>query len=292
MPHVQIVAARCPNAGIEAEATTLANSDGARAQSVAPDAVRLERLFGAAGDWPPVPVRFRYLVLSNPRTGSSMLCSVLSESGLAGRPAEFLNPRNIDAFMHVRGATNLGDMLRDYQSRRTSPNGYFGMKLHAHQFKRLFKAQVAQDGPPFLRSFNRFVFCTRRDKLNQAISHLLATERDVWQSTPTGDSSLPQRQFVPDDVDKIARYMQIADRSELYWRQTIAALNLPTVEVVLEDLLERGRAEYARVFAHLGINIPEGDVPAPATKPMPRQANEALRQGYLNAIGARAAEIA
>jgi LPS sulfotransferase NodH len=216
-----------------------------------------------------------------------MLCSVLEESGLAGRPMELLNPRNLDVYGKVRGPTPLSAMLQEFESRWTTPNGYFGMKLHASQFQQMFGPDGGRGGVAFLGRFSRFILCVRRDKLDQAISHMLAHERDVWQGTDAGQvASIPPRHFAPADVGRIARFIERASAGELFWRQVIAQLDLPAIEVVFEDVISRGQAEFARVFSHLGLTLPETGLPVPATRRLPNEANARLRKGFLQAIGA------
>lgn len=74
-------------------------------------------------------------------------------------------------------------------------------------------------------------------------------------------------------------------RDELTWRNVVASLGLEVMEIAYEDLLESPQHEIARAFSFLGIDVPAGQIPAPTTMRLSDYSNEALRRGFLEAIG-------
>jgi LPS sulfotransferase NodH len=246
-----------------------------------------DRLFSSAYDLPSVAVRRRYAVLSSPRSGSTMLCSALIASGQAGYPIEYLNARNIACYREVRGHWSATESMRDFEQRRTSGNGVFGMKLHASQYAAVFGTQMSEDQPgiKFLRGFDRFILCHRRGKVEQAISRILANERQLWTYEGTGDPAFAERRFQPDDVDRISTEMARLADEERFWREIVEKLGLVAIDIAYEDLANDESATLARAFSFLGLPAPDASVRS-TTRRLADQTNADLKAGYLAAIGA------
>jgi LPS sulfotransferase NodH len=246
-----------------------------------------DRLFGADYDLPPAPVRRRYLILSSPRSGSTMLCSALIASGHAGYPMEYLSPQNIARYRAVRGHWSATESLLDFEKRRTSRSGCFGMKLHASQYVAVFGAQVGNDraGGKFLRGFDRFIVCHRRGKVEQAVSNILANERKVWNYDGADELRFAERHFRPLDTELISTEIARMAGEERFWRETVEKLALPALDIAYEDLAADAPATLARAFAFLGLPAPAASV-RPTTRRLADEANARLKAGYLAAIGA------
>src|SRR6266702_8748733 len=89
-------------------------------------------------------VGMRYCILSSQRSGSTLLTRMLFKTQQAGDPLEYFNLRLLQL-----GRTQSGNQLltpfefmRLMESRRTSPNGIFGMKLHYEQMLRAFQSDI------------------------------------------------------------------------------------------------------------------------------------------------------
>src|SRR4051812_11663231 len=77
-----------------------------------------------------------YLICATPRSGSWMLCSILSQTGIAGRPAEFFGPSLTEEFMAndaIIGAADIEGYMDAIKRHATTANGVFGMKILALQ---------------------------------------------------------------------------------------------------------------------------------------------------------------
>lgn len=237
---------------------------------------------GAVHDFPETPVELAYLVLSAPRTGSTMLCSALVASRQAGHPAEYLHEKNIAAY--TKGATewSLAEYLAATIRRRTSPNGRFGLKLHAHQYQRLFGASPGA-GTAFLGRFGRFIRMYRRSKLDAAISDVLANERAVWNiSDPT--KRPPERDFRPDDVEKIAMHLARIAAEERFWQDIAARQAAKTIAIAYEDMCADPEGEIARALLHLGVEIDLANIPKPTTVRLSGEGSERIKANFLRAI--------
>jgi LPS sulfotransferase NodH len=246
-----------------------------------------QSMFGAFKpelDLPKTPVTFTYLILSQPRTGSTMITSALQASEQAGVPVEYFNNQHLRKLPRPLTLASVHAYYTDVVSRRTSGNGVFGMKLHHDQFKPLFVKDntVTEAGAKFLRSFDRIIVTSRRDKLAQAISKLAAYRSGKWN---TSDRSLEGRQnydFKKADVPIILTYLQDAVSGEMFWDDICARLDLHPLRISYEDLNQSPETELAKVFAHLQLEVAPI---APQTVKLSRDNNREAKLRFLREIG-------
>ncbi len=235
-------------------------------------------------DLPKTPVTFTYLILSQPRTGSTMITSALEASGHAGVPVEYFNNQHLRRLPKPLTLASVHAYYTDVVSRRTSGNGVFGMKLHHDQFKPIFMHEntVTEAGAKFLRSFDRIILTSRRDKLAQAISQLTAYRSGNWN---TSDRSLEGRQnyeFRKADVPVILTYLQDAVSGEMFWDEICERLDLHPLRITYEDLSQSPETELARVFAHLELQVAPT---TPQTVKLSRDNNREAKLRFLQEIG-------
>src|SRR5215204_3248954 len=133
---------------------------------------RIARTMSADEDVGPYACSFRYVLCTTPRTGSSMLSASLREFGSLGYPHEYLNLRFVKAWADRCGMARVSmtQYLRFLESRRCSPNGVFGLKVHFSQLEPALGESNRQ--AEFLRRFDRCIVLGRRNKVAQAISWL------------------------------------------------------------------------------------------------------------------------
>lgn len=125
---------------------------------------------------PPV----RYVLASTPRCGSNMLARALWRTGLAGFAEDYF----ADAFVldyFERWGFDSGDpqelaagYVRRLMTHRTSPNGVFGLRIHAGHLGNL------EVDPYDVLQAPRYIWIRRRDRLRQAVSYTMAEQTGVW----------------------------------------------------------------------------------------------------------------
>ena len=96
--------------------------------------------------------RVKYLILSEARSGSTMLSSALQASGIAGVPMEYFHPDAASCLPQPITEKVVVQYITDLESRRTTPNGIFGIKLQLQQFKRFHADRMSNMGTPLLFS--------------------------------------------------------------------------------------------------------------------------------------------
>ncbi|WP_161798972.1 Stf0 family sulfotransferase [Caenimonas sp. SL110] len=241
------------------------------------------------------PATYRYALCSTPRCGSNMVGDMLFDTGLAGNPQEYLNTRYMAGYNRSMGRDggpfDLTAYQGDMESRRTSPNGVFGIKIHFEHMESLWKQQFAEMAK-YLSIYNQFVLLTRRDKIAQAVSLHKARETQIW-------ASIDYKFLEPDDprlkikpafsAHKIARCLSDLIVQEESWRALLDNFKLPYVVLAYEDLVADFAGESRKLLRVLGLD-PDKAKQAPGIRkqgvdndPMIAQFRELIGAGPLPA---------
>ncbi len=218
------------------------------------------------------------MIASLPRTGSTLLCRALWDTDQAGSPKEYLNPMQVRDWearlaptrlarrlhrglrgplvgMAGRGRwsdARLWSYLQRVQRRRTTPNGWFGLKLHWHHHRRWFVAPRRE--PSTSLGSIRWVLLTREDRIAQAVSWVRALQTGRWASWQ------PPAQRGRYDPHAIARALRWIQEGEAGWRRWLQIRGITPLCLSYEDLVEDWAHTLELVFDTLGIEAP---VPAP-----------------------------
>jgi LPS sulfotransferase NodH len=235
-------------------------------------------------DLPKAEVTFTYLILSQPRTGSTMITSALQSSGLAGVPVEYFNHQHLVTLPKPLTMVAVQKYYQDVVSRRTSANGVFGMKIHEEQFRSLFVQEntVKRAGVKFLKSFDRIILVSRRDKVAQAMSQLTAHRAQHWNSRDKEQRGKQNYEFDRNDVPILLSYIRKAVEGEIFWDAVCAQLNLTPLRITYERLSQSPQVELSKILAHLGL--PAIEI-SPQTVKLSRDSNSDAKQRFLKEMG-------
>lgn len=244
----------------------------------------VDEAFNPKFDYPRRAAERCYLILSAPRTGSTMLSDGLLQTGFAGVPLEYLHRRVLAGLGKPLAFERIAAYFNDIVSRRTSPNGVFGMKIHYHQFADLFVngEGVTANGESFLGLFSHFILIDRRDRISQAISFMIAEESRKWRSRDVTDAHSSDIALDDDKMIAIVQEMGSLMSEARGWRRIIEARKLNAIELSYEDLTHDFDAEFRRVLGFLGL--PEVEV-RPQTVKLGGARNRAAKAEFLSRIG-------
>jgi hypothetical protein len=100
------------------------------------------------------PATRRYVLLFSPRSGSTWLAFLLEQTGVLGRPFEYIHPDHVAGHARAAGTTDPAGLLAVLLRQRKTPNGVFGIKTLAADIVRFGEA-------PFFAEFggNTEFFC-------------------------------------------------------------------------------------------------------------------------------------
>lgn len=232
-----------------------------------------------------------YLILAPQRTGSNYLCRRLCNvRGRFGMPSEYLNPVAIRMLAPrllpgtSADSVSFAAYMTAVQRARTSPDGWFGLKLQPAQLAAFAPGDQALF--EFAASFQRIVVLTRRDKLGQAISGTIAQLSGTWfnDGTPAAIDRSRWPQLFPAIAANLARYIDEDRRLAALGK----ALARPWLRIEYEEILGDGQAAFERLVGFLSVDEPvvlEETTDAAVPEKPPVETAEALRAQFLQYIG-------
>lgn len=232
----------------------------------------------------------KYMILSSPRTGSTMLAAALNASEKAGRVKEYFHRDTLSENGDPESTKeSMIAYYADVVAANSTSNGVFGMKLHYNQFHHVFggKQIGMQSGVSFLKSFDRHVLAYRRDKILQAVSELLATKTGLWNTSDHGSAGRVGKEFSDDDIPLLTRILSRQLSEEYAWRSLLADFNISFHEIAYEDLTADTDGEFTKLAIYLGIPGLDSLRVSPETiKLTELAATAAIKRRVLEALGA------
>jgi trehalose 2-sulfotransferase len=250
------------------------------------------------------PTPAPYLICATPRSGSTLLCDLLTATGVAGHPEEYFqlmpvvgrarHPREYLApvwegevgailgerspvddqltQLEERGAATFAEYLVRIREVATTPNGVLGAKVMWGYFPGLVwhlagDGATVDDAPCLLDAAFpglRYVHVTRRDKERQAMSLWRALQTWTWRADQATPADRPIL-FCRRAIEHLAASLQADDDA---WRAWYARNGLePAISVVYEDLAADHDGGLRKVLDALGLVAPNGHRAAPRLRP-------------------------
>ncbi|WCO68236.1 Stf0 family sulfotransferase [Iamia majanohamensis] len=208
----------------------------------------------------------RSLVLcAAPRTGSTLLCELLTGTDVLGYPKEPFAPASLAACAEAWGTpepdVDPGAYLRAALRNGTSPDGTFATKIMWEHLDELRRWGARQSRAEVLSLFPRphALLVTRRDKVAAAVSWVRARSTGTWSRSPGGRNPRPPTL----DLDGITAAHRAQHAAEESWRALLAELpTVPTATLVYEDVAADHAAAVATAAGLLGREV-AGPPPRP-----------------------------
>ena len=230
-----------------------------------------------------------YVICTTVRSGSWMLCSGLSQTGIAGQPVEFFGQTLWEELMNNRSLLKLND-IQDFMGRvmevSTTPNGVFGTKLPANHAG-MFLRRVADDlGRPIssLREALEsefpnleYILLTRENKVAQAISLYRAVMGGEWLRTEANAGR--KAAHVNYDHFGIQRCYEDVIASDAYWEAFFTHHSLDVFRLTYEELLSDYPGTMRRLLKFLGLPW-HIDIPQPKTLKLADEQSLAWEQEF------------
>lgn len=166
------------------------------------------------------------MIFFTPRSGSSWLTDVLSQTGELSHPAEYFNPNFVKNIASSLGVHEPEEYIRRVAARKASKNGIFGFELTFAQY-RLIDADILS-----LLSPEHFFVLLRRDLIAQAVSLYRAVKSRVFHITEGQRPSVPEVAF---DADEILRWAQHIRNQELGLQKLFREKDLEPKVLFYED---------------------------------------------------------
>lgn len=225
-----------------------------------------------------------YLICATNRSGSSLLCEALKNTGIAGQPEEYFW-RNDEPFWKERwGVSSYADYVAGAIAEGTSPNGVFGAKIMWGYFDDVvgkLHSIPGYEGLPTAELLStifpnlRYIWITRRDKVRQAVSFEKAIQSNIWAMTNETSPSPGELHF---DVARIDALVQVIESHEAAWQHYFAANGITPFKVIYEELVAAYEQTARQILHELSIPVPQSFQFAPRRL---RQQADALSEEWV-----------
>ena len=221
-----------------------------------------------------------YLLCGTPRTGSTLLCGLLRDTGVAGRPESYFRVPGEQDWAdrwHLcrddRGSFDYRDYVRAAIVEGSSSNGIFAARVMWGTLDELVAKLGGSAGGGDLdlltRAFGRvrFVHCWREDTVAQAVSWARAEQTQFWQHD---DVALPDHEprF---DFEQVHDLVRTIEEHNDAWRHWFTTFGVRPHSVRYEDLTTDIDRVTSGILGFLGLDLPAGHTFVPRHR---RQADQ------------------
>lgn len=249
-----------------------------------------------------------YIVCATQRSGSTLLCELLKDTGVAGNPAEYFEARHdtgrpphpgdylyrlprtgagirddptppeAPRYSSLHGLSGYREHLERTFELGTGPNGVFGAKLMWDQLPELHA--LAGQLPEYHGFTDRalleavfdhptYVWVTRGDKVRQAVSLWRALQTRNWRLENGPDSQgAPVLRYKFEGIHHLVRFLEAGDAA---WGAFFGRHGIDAMAIAYEEHLAPHRDRTVRaVLERIGVEPPPG---WRAAEPIKRQSD-------------------
>ncbi|MEM7345400.1 MAG: Stf0 family sulfotransferase [Chloroflexota bacterium] len=226
-----------------------------------------------------------YIICATPRSGTTLLCDLLADTGVVGRPDSFFRL----ASMHSWWAEHLGVSVAEWQGEHAFDQAYlsailqegaggtqvFGMRVMWRDFGNLVQRLdllypgLSSDRARFEAAFGpmRFVYLSREDKVAQAISRVKAERSGLWHIDADGKERerIKVGQTPTYDARVIAEQVAAYEQHDAAWLNWFTQQTINPVRITYEALADNPQATLAIILSALGLDPAIAETVKPKT---------------------------
>jgi LPS sulfotransferase NodH len=214
-----------------------------------------------------------YILAATPRSGSTLLCDLLSGTGIAGQPQSYYRREDIADYARAWGVSSpdvIGDeafernYLEAVRRAGTAQTGVFGLRLMWSSVAELSARLGAictdplDDAARFELAFGRplYIHLSRRDKVAQTVSLLKARQSGLWHRAVDGterERTAPPAPFVY-DVDRLAGLVEELETDDAAWNGWFSRFGIEPLRLTYEGLAADPQRVLAQVLSALALD--------------------------------------
>ena len=225
-----------------------------------------------------------YIICSTPRSGSTLLCDLLADTGVAGRPDSFFRRQSIPWWAHhfnvsIAGWADEHEFDQLYLSavhqQGSGRTQFFGMRLMWESVGDLSKRLrslypgLASDNASFRSAFGQpfYVYLSREDKVAQAVSRLRAEQTGLWHVAADGTERerLKPGQAPDYDAHGLAEQVVELEGQDAAWMNWFVRQRIQPMRITYEELSTEPQIALASVLSALGLDPAIAETVEPRT---------------------------
>jgi trehalose 2-sulfotransferase len=214
-----------------------------------------------------------YIIAATPRSGSTLLCDLLSGTGIAGQPHSYYRRQDIPTCRQKWGVSS-PDVIGNETFERTyleavrragaAQTGIFGLRLMWPTVAEL-SGRLSAIYPDPLDAAARFelafgkplyIHLSRRDKVAQAVSLLKAEQSGLWHRAADGaerESTASPSPLVYDEA-RLAGLVEELEIDDAAWSGWFSRFGIEPLRLTYEGLATLPRAVLAQVLTALALD--------------------------------------
>ncbi len=215
-----------------------------------------------------------YIICTSPRSGSTLLCSLLAATGCCGAPgSHFHKPSLTDWLADYSLARSdydneeeaLAAVFDAAKKRGQAGTEIFGLRLQRDSFAYFIQQLGVVYGPQAVHrdrlraAFGRilFIHLTRQDTLDQAISYLRAQQSGLWHRAPDGSELERLAPPAPAvyDAAAIASRMAVLRGANAAWERWFEREGITPLRLSYENLAADPQGALAAILVQLGLDV-------------------------------------
>jgi len=229
-----------------------------------------------------------YLICATPRTGSTLLCSLLKATGVAGVPESYFRRQDLHRWAkrwgvsRPDGAFDFKQYVQEAIKAGQSDNGVFGARIMWGTLDELTQelrttSPAATDSKLIQHTFGhtKYIHIRRNDVVAQAVSRLIAEQTQIWHQLK-GEPPIGAKNNPHYDFDALHRYVREAQEQVQAWEDWFRRNDLHPYQISYSQLDENPDAVILEILEFLGLALPPELVPIQASNK--RLANEINEQ--------------
>lgn len=205
------------------------------------------------------------IICATPRSGTTLLCDLLAEAGVTGRPDSFYRRQSISDFAAELGVADGPDFERRYLAAITAEgrgdSDLFSMRvmwpsLHemTEKLATLYPLETSDAGR-ISAAFGTplHLHIEREDKVAQAISRSKAEQSGLWHRAADGGirEQIGPYQEPAYDANRLRASIAETTAHQAQWRQWFAGQAITPMELTYEELSADPAAAVARLLTAL-----------------------------------------
>ena len=225
-----------------------------------------------------------YIICATPRSGTTLLCDLLTDTGIAGRPDSFFRCQSIRWWADYLGISTTGwinqyefdsSYLGAVHQQGTAGTAIFGMRLMWENVNYLstrldsIYPGLANDNARLQAAFGsiRFIHLSREDKLEQAISRIKAEQTGLWHAHADGTERerLIAGSAAHYDAQVIAQQVEEYRKQDAAWLNWFAEQEIQPVCISYEALANSPQAALAKLLSALKLDPARAEAIRPRT---------------------------
>lgn len=216
-----------------------------------------------------------YILCTSPRSGSTLLCALLRDSGVAGHPKSYFHQQDLDkwrAGLGLTSDTSRPDIFAAAVAQGRGDTDMFGLRLQRHSAP-FFLDQLRDahpDAPTDKAAVQaqfgstRFLYLHRADKVAQAVSLVRASQSGLWHRNADGselERSAPPQPLHYDQA-AIEQEVETVKAYDTAWEDWFAEQAITPLRLDYDTLSADPAATLTQTLAY--FDLPQGAPVQPA----------------------------